>query len=60
MIKTDEFKRLPIDVVPTHYNLELTPDLVKCQFNGKVSVKVKVCILDWKMGNYFVRRDLYL
>lgn len=42
MIKKCEFQRLPVDVVPTHYNLELNPDLVKCEFTGKVSVKVKV------------------
>lgn len=37
-----EFKRLPTNVVPKHYNLELTPCLKSFKFDGKTSVLFEV------------------
>lgn len=37
-----EFKRLPTNVVPKHYNLELTPYLTTFKFDGKTSVQFQV------------------
>lgn len=37
-----EFKRLPTNVLPTHYHLELKPCLKSFVFDGKTSVQIKV------------------
>lgn len=42
MAKLNEFKRLPLSVIPKHYNLELTPDLIGFTFTGKASIKIQV------------------
>ena len=36
------FERLPTKVIPKHYNLHITPDLVALTFQGRVSVDVTV------------------
>lgn len=36
------FKRLPTDVVPKNYTLELQPDLVKHTFTGKLDITLQV------------------
>lgn len=43
------FVRLPTDVVPTNYAVQLTPDLEKFTFNGILDIDVKV---SEKMTNY--------
>jgi aminopeptidase N/puromycin-sensitive aminopeptidase len=35
-------QRLPLDVVPEHYDLAFTPDLVKAVFTGQETIEVKV------------------
>lgn len=45
MSKQVAFKRLPTDIVPKHYILELKPDLQKFTFSGKTSVKVQVSFI---------------
>lgn len=42
MSKKVAFKRLPANIVPKHYILELKPDLQKFTFAGKTSVKIQV------------------
>ena len=39
------FQRLPTDVVPRNYKIELRPDLEKFSFQGKLDISVEVhCI----------------
>lgn len=42
MPENKQFQRLPKNVVPKHYNLELVPNLDKFTFKGKTAVKVSV------------------
>lgn len=42
MSKTKEFNRLPKNVLPRHYNLELTPDLQAFKFKGQTSISVEI------------------
>lgn len=42
MPENKQFQRLPKNVVPKHYNLELVPNLEKFTFKGKTAVKVSV------------------
>lgn len=42
MSENKTFQRLPKQVIPKHYNLELVPDLEKLTFKGKTAVKVSV------------------
>lgn len=37
-----DFQRLPTDVIPVNYALELTPDLQNFSFDGKVRITVDV------------------
>ena len=38
----EAFQRLPTDVVPRNYNVELTPDLIKCSFLGRLDITAEV------------------
>ena len=40
------FERLPTDVVPTNYKLELQPDLKEFKFTGRLEVTVDVRTVD--------------
>lgn len=42
MPENTPFQRLPKNVVPKHYDLELIPDLDSFKFKGKTAVKVSV------------------
>ncbi|KAL5290109.1 NPEPPS family protein [Megaselia abdita] len=37
-----EFQRLPTNVKPTNYDIELKPDMEKFAFTGKISIKIEV------------------
>lgn len=52
MSKKVAFKRLPANIVPKHYVLELKPDLQKFTFAGKTSVKIQVSFFFYKI-KYF-------
>ena len=38
------FERLPVDVIPINYKVELKPDLVSFTFQGKLEITTQVCI----------------
>lgn len=38
----EAFQRLPTDVVPRNYNVELTPDLTKFTFLGRLDITAEV------------------
>ena len=38
------FERLPVDVVPINYKLELQPDLDTFKFRGKLEITVQVML----------------
>ncbi|XP_013190703.1 puromycin-sensitive aminopeptidase [Amyelois transitella] len=42
MPENKQFQRLPKNVLPKHYNLELVPNLQKFTFTGKTAVKVSI------------------
>lgn len=42
MVSCTEFNRLPTNVVPVNYNLELQPDIKNFTFNGKVVIDLNV------------------
>ena len=39
------FERLPVDVVPINYKLELQPDLDTFKFRGKLEITVQVMLV---------------
>lgn len=41
-LDTVQYIKLPKQVIPTHYNLYLKPNLETCQFEGNVTVNLKV------------------
>ena len=42
MDETDGGHRLPRAVLPTHYDIKITPDLKKFTFDGEVTISVQV------------------
>lgn len=42
MPENKPFQRLPKNIIPKHYDLELTPNVEKFTFTGKTAVKVSV------------------
>ena len=43
--KKKPFERLPVDVVPINYKVELKPDLEALTFEGKLEITAKVAYL---------------
>ena len=39
-----QFERLPTDVVPVNYKVELQPDLEKFSFDGRLDITAKVAV----------------
>ena len=39
------FERLPTDVVPINYKVELQPDLIAFTFKGKLEITAKVILI---------------
>ena len=42
MDETDGGHRLPRNVIPTHYDIKITPDLKNFTFDGEVTISVQV------------------
>ena len=42
MDETDGGHRLPRSVVPTHYDIKITPDLKNFTFDGEITISVRV------------------
>lgn len=47
------FERLPNNVLPTNYKIELTPDLEKFTFLGKLEITVEVDDCIWYSRDEF-------
>jgi len=42
--ETDSTHRLPRNVVPSHYDIKIQPDLENCTFHGEVTISLHVSI----------------
>lgn len=55
-----DFERLPKTVSPSHYELQLKPDLVKFSFEGSLKTSIKVSTIEATGHNEFALfRDLH-
>lgn len=44
MDETDGGHRLPRNVLPTHYDIKITPDLKNFTFDGEITISVEVSV----------------